>query len=89
MTVGAQALHDREAVAVGEHDVEDHEVGAECRRRLQGVGAGAGHLDVEAFVAQGGRDEVGDVRLVVDDEDSCISHLFMVAPMFVRMLCAP
>ena len=68
--VGAQPLHDREAVAVGEHDVEHDEVGAERLGRPQGVGAGAGDLDVEAFVAQGGRDEIGDVRLVVDDEDS-------------------
>ena len=89
MAVGAQSLHDREAVAVGEHDVEHHEVGAERRRRLQRVGAGAGDLDVEAFVAQGGRDEVGDVRLVVDDEDSCISHGYMVASRVVGMLCAP
>ena len=89
MTVGAQPLHDREPVAVGEHDVEHHEVGAECRRRLQGVGAGAGDLDVEAFVAQGGRDQVGDVRLVVDDEDSCISHLFMVAPWLCECCARP
>ena len=49
--------------------------GRKRRRRLQRVGTGAGDLDVEAFVAQGGRDEVGDVRLVVDDEDSCIGHV--------------
>ena len=88
MPVGPEPLHDRKTVAVGEHDVEHHEIRAERRRGLQGVGPGACDLDVEAFVAQGGRDEVGDVRLVVDDEDSCISHPFMVAPHFVRMLCA-
>ncbi len=88
MTVGSEPLHDGEAVAVGEHDVEDHEIGAECRRRLQGVRPGTCHLDVEPFVPQSGRDEVGDVRLVVDDEDACISHPFMVTPDFVRLLCA-
>ena len=87
--VGPQPLHDREAVAVGEHDVEHHEIGPERGRGLQCVGAGARDLDGESLVAQGGRDEVGDVRLVVDDEDSCISHLFMVAPELVRMLCTP
>ncbi len=88
VAVGAQPLHHREPVAVGEHDVEDHEVGAEHRRRLQRVGAGARDLDVEAFVPQRGGDQVGDVRLVVDDEDSCIGHRGMVAPKVVRMLCA-
>ena len=84
--VGPEPLHDREPVAVGEHDVEHHEVGAELLRRPQRVGAGAGDLDVEAFVAQGGRDEVGDVRLVVDDENSCVCHPSMLAPQVVRML---
>ena len=71
--VGAEPLDDLKAVAVGEHDVEHHEIGAECSRRLSGVGAGGGDFDVEAFVAEGGCDEVGDVCLVVDDENS-VSH---------------
>ena len=74
MPVGPQPLHDREPVAVGEHDVEHDEIGAERLRRPERVGAVAGDLDVEALVAEGGCDEVGDVRLVVDDEDSGVSH---------------
>jgi hypothetical protein len=89
VAVGPQPLHDREAVAVGEHDVEDHEIGAERGRGFQGVGAGARDLDCESLVAQRGRHEVGDVRLVVDNEDSCISHRFMLAPELVRRLCTP
>ncbi len=83
MPVRAQPLNDGEAVAIGEHDVEDHEVGAEVRRGSQGVGSGAGDLDVEAFVAKRGGDQVGDVRLVVDDEDSGVGHRCMVAPLVV------
>ena len=86
MAVGAQPLHDREAVAVGEHHVEHDEVGPERLRRAERVGAVAGDLDVEAFVAEGGCDEVGDVRLVVDDEDSGVSHVRMVASFAVSML---
>ena len=90
--VGAQALHDLEAVAVGEHHVEHDEVGPERLGRAERVGAGAGDLDVEAFVAQGGRDEVGDVRLVVDDEDAPVAavevpvHVSMLALAAVRLL---
>ena len=73
--VGPQALHDVEPVAVGEHDVEDHEVGPERLGRPEGVGAGGGDLDVEALVAEGRRDEIRDVRLVVDDEDPCFAHV--------------
>ena len=47
---------------------------------LERIGAGGCDLDVEALVAQGGRDEVGDVGLVVDDEDSGVSHVRMIAP---------
>ena len=49
----------------------------------KGIGPVAGHLYVEALVAQGGRDEIGDVCLVVDDEDSGVGHMRM----FASMLC--
>ena len=84
--VGAQPLHDREAVAVGEHHVEHDEIGPELLGRAERFGAVAGDLDAEALVAQGGRDEVGDVCLVVDDEDSGVSHVRMVAPVAVAIL---
>ena len=84
VAVGAQALHDREPVAVGEHHVEHDEVGPERLRRAQRLGAVAGDLDVEAFVPEGGCDEIGDVCLVVDDEDSGVSHMRMVASAAVR-----
>ena len=86
MPVGPQPLHDREAVAVGEHHVEHDEIGAERLRRAECFGAVAGDLDVEAFVAEGGCDEIGDVCLVVDDENSGVSHVRMVASPAVSML---
>ena len=67
--VAAQALHHLEAVDVRHRDVEHDEIG--CRRRdlgqrLAPVGGG---LDVEADEPQPDRDEIGDVVLVVDDQD--------------------
>ena len=42
--------------------------GLKARHRGERLGAGAGGLDREALEAQGHRDDVDDVRLVVDDE---------------------
>ena len=44
--------------------------GRKSRRRGDRVGARVGHLQVPALVAQGHREELGDVDLVVDDEDA-------------------
>ena len=60
-----------------------HVVSTSKGRGFQGVGTSARHLDREALVAQGGRDEVGDVRLVVDDEDARIGHPSMVPSFLV------
>ena len=84
--VGAQPLHDREAVAVGEHHVEHDEVGPELLGRAEGVGSVGGDLDAESFVPQGGCDEVGDGGFVVDDEDSGVSHMRIFAPVAVGIL---
>ncbi len=58
-----------EALHVGQHHVEDHEVRAERRHvgdRLLPRGCRG---NFEALVAQDHRDDVDDVGLVVDDED--------------------
>ena len=47
MAVGPQPLHDREAVAVGEHHVEHDEIGPERLRRAERFGAVAGDLYVK------------------------------------------
>lgn len=57
-----------EPVEIGQHDVEDHKVGPERYRRLQRSPAAPGGLDLKALIAQGGRDKIGDIWLVVDDQ---------------------
>jgi hypothetical protein len=67
---GPEALGDFEAVHVGEHDVEDDEVGLEAGGGAEGLGGVAGDLDLETGEAEGGGQERADVLLVVDDEDA-------------------
>ena len=69
MGVLAQPPRHLEPVEVGHHDVEQHEVGTELGQRSLGRAAAVGLARLEALVAQGGGDGVGDRRLVVDDED--------------------
>ena len=70
--LGAEALGDLEALHVGQHDVEHHEVRVEAAHRRERVAPGARRLDLEALEAQRHRDDVDDVRLVVDDEDAVL-----------------
>ena len=65
----AQAAADLDAVDVGEHPVEHDQVGLEARDRRERLAAGRRLLDLEALVAERGRDGVDDRALVVDDED--------------------
>ena len=57
-----------EPVEVGQHDVEDDDVGLEVARDAQRGEAVSGGADVPALVAQGHREQLGKRRLVVDDE---------------------
>jgi len=63
-----QTLGDLEAVEVGQHYVEDDDVGAEVLGALQRLLSVGRLLDREVLVAQGHRQHVGDVLVVVDDE---------------------
>ena len=66
----AEAAADLDPVEVGEHPVEHDQVGLGRRRRRSARrGRVRGLLDLEALVAERGRDGVDDRRLVVDDED--------------------
>ena len=69
----AQAPGDGEAVHVGEHDVEDDEVGARGLGFVECAAAVLGGDDVEAGKTQRGGEEVSDVGFVVDDEEFCFS----------------
>ena len=64
----AQPLGDRDPVEVGEHDVQDDEVGPEVLDPGQRVPPVRGGRDLEALVAERGGHRVGDRRLVVHDE---------------------
>ena len=66
----AQAAADLVAVEVGQHDVEHDEMRPERAHLLERLGAGARHPDLIALEGQRGGQQVGDVRLVVDDEDA-------------------
>jgi hypothetical protein len=66
--LGAEPARDLEALHVGQHHVEHDQIGLERRHRDERLGAGARRLDGEALEAQGHRDDVDDVGLVVDDE---------------------
>jgi len=68
--LGAEPLGDVEALHVGEHDVEDDEIGLEGAHRRDGARARAGGLDGEALETEGHGHDVHDVRLVVDHEDA-------------------
>jgi hypothetical protein len=65
----AEPPGDVEPVPVREHHVQDDQVGTERRDGVHRLAPGVGHVDVEAFVPERRRQEVGDVLLVVDHED--------------------
>ena len=64
----AQAPGHGEAVHVGQHDVEDHQVGGRLLHRLEGAVAVSGDRDLEACEAQGRGEQVADVGFIVDDK---------------------
>ena len=82
----AQPAGDREAVHVGQHHVEHAQVGLVLAGQLEGVGARRGGGDVEAGVAQRGREQLADVGLVLDDEQGGLGRLGVHAPSLPRSL---
>ena len=69
-TLGAEPARDLEALHVGEHHVQDDQVGTELRHLAERIRARSRRFHGEALEAQGHRDDIDDVRLVIDDEDS-------------------
>ena len=67
---GAHPAQHLEAVDVGQHHVEHDGVGALLAGGVHGGAPGVRHLHLPALVAQRHRDQLGDVHLVVDDEDA-------------------
>ena len=71
--LGAEPLGDVEALHVGQHHVEHHQVRAEVGDRAERVRPGPGRLDGEALEAQGHGHDVDDVGLIVDDEHAVVA----------------
>ena len=67
--VGAHPAHDRHAVEVGHHHVEDDDGRRARRDRRERSPAARGRRDGEALEAQGALEGLPDGGLVVDDED--------------------
>ena len=66
--VGAQPLHDRQAVDVGQPDVEDDARWAALARQLQALLAPGGHHHLPAAVADQVDQLLGEHRIVLDDQ---------------------
>ena len=70
VVVGAQRARDLEAVEPGQAEVEDHEVGRERAPVLQRGGTVGGGAHLVALHAQRALERLGDVLVVLDDEDA-------------------
>jgi hypothetical protein len=80
-----QPARDGEPVHVGQHDVEDREVGVVQFRGGEGIAAVRCGDDVEPGESQGRRKEFTDVRFVVDDEQLRFGTSFL-HPSSIRRL---
>jgi hypothetical protein len=65
----AEPLDEREAVTVGEGEIEDEQVGAAGDALPYRLLAGGGVLEVDGCVAEAGFDYAGEVIVVFDEED--------------------
>ena len=70
----APATADLEAVEVGQHHVEDHEVGFDRTDRLEGLPPRLDGVHVEPRVAQGRLEHRAQVQLVVHQEQAFTRH---------------
>ncbi len=65
----AEPLDEREAVAVGEGEIEDEEVGTAVDAVPDGLLAGGGVVDVDGGVLEAGGEDAGEVFVVFDQKD--------------------
>src|SRR5207244_1911972 len=72
----AQPTRHFEAVEVGQHHVEDHEIGSVVLDGGERPAAGGRALDVESVDAEAHRQHLGDVLFVVDDEHERLRRRF-------------
>ena len=70
----AKALGDAEPVHVGQHDIEDDQVGLLFEDGRDRLGAVRDGTNLESGEPEARDEQVTDVRLVVDDEDARCGH---------------
>ena len=68
--VGTKQPADLQAVDVRQHQVEHQQLRRTRRDRLQRLAAGGGALGEETGLVEITSDELGDVRIVLDDQDA-------------------
>ena len=77
----ADAAEDLQAVGVGEHDVEQHEVDSPAAKLLVDLRPVRGPAHVVAGVHEDVDEELGEVRVVLDDEDGVAAAVAGLAPL--------
>src|SRR5699024_2065872 len=82
----AQAPSDAEAVEVRQHHVEHDEVGGDRHGAAQRTLAIAHRLYLEAVEPQGRGEQFTDVRFIVNNEKSCLTHTCSVRALAVSFL---
>ena len=70
VAVGAQAAADLDPVEARQAEVEDDQVGDEAGGDVERVDAVGGGADLVALVAQRAAQDVGDLGVVLDEEDA-------------------
>ena len=60
-----------DAVATGQHEVEQDQVGIRGPERLEGERAVGAEERLEAVAAQHDADHLGEGRVIVDDQNAC------------------
>ena len=89
VVVGAQRARDLDAVELRQAEVEDHEVGRERAALLERGRAVGGRAHLVALHAQRALQRLGDVLVVLDDEDAwcageVVHGVFMYRPSVKR-----
>jgi hypothetical protein len=64
-----EPLNQREAVAVGQGEVEDEEVGRPCDALADGLLAGGDVIDSNRCILKAGGEDAGEVFIVFNEED--------------------
>ncbi len=75
VAVGSQAAADLDPVEPGKTEIEDDQVGDESGGGVERVDPVGGGADFVALVAERAAQDVGDLDVVLDEEDAATRHL--------------